>query len=136
MSKTITASQLNKMAKMIRDWPEKEVLNWNNICSASSSILCYTPTRQALSGKLILKNAYQIKKKQRKDAIAKVENVPRPQSMLDAINKIARLQQENDALKAELGKMAEVAQRFIYNASIAGLTQQKLMEPLPRIRSE
>ncbi|MEG3081188.1 hypothetical protein R3F64_15080 [Halomonas sp. 5021] len=104
--------------------------------TASKIILGYVPTRQALSGKLILKNAYQIKKKQRKDAIAKDEGVPRPQSMLDAMKKIARLEQENEALRAELGKMAEVAQRFIYNASIAGLSQQRLMEPLPRVRRD
>ncbi|PAU72441.1 hypothetical protein [Vreelandella alkaliphila] len=136
MPKTITTSQLNKMAKMIRDWPEKEAFNWNNICIASKSILGYVPTRQALSGKLMLKNAYLIKKKQRRDAIAKVEGIPRPKSMLDAMDKIARLQQENDALRAELGKMAEVAQRFIYNASIAGLSQQRLMEPLPKARRD
>ncbi|MGV2930280.1 hypothetical protein ACE3G8_04215 [Vreelandella venusta] len=136
MSKTITTLKLNKMAKMIRDWPEKEEFNWNNICIASKSILGYVPTRQALSGKLMLKNAYQIKKKQRRDAIAKVEGILRPKSMLDAMDKIARLQQENDALRAELGKMAEVAQRFIYNASIAGLSQQRLMEPLPKARRD
>jgi len=134
--KTITDSQLNKMAKMIRDWPEKEVFNWNNICTASRSILGYTPTRQALSRKLMLKNAYQIKKKHRKNALDKVEGVPRPQSMLDAIDKIARLQQENDALRAEVAQMAEIAQRFIYNASIAGLSQQKLMSPLPKARRD
>ncbi|XGA78620.1 hypothetical protein OR573_08760 [Halomonas sp. CH40] len=136
MPKAITDSQLNKMAKMIRDWPEKEAFNWNNICTASKSILGYTPTRQALSGKLMLKNAYQIKKKQRRDAIAKVEGIPRPQSMPAAMDKITRLQQENDTLKAELSKMAEVAQRFIYNASIAGLSQQRLMEPLPKARRD
>lgn len=114
----------------------KEEFNWNNICIVSKSILGYVPTRQALSGKLVLKNAYQIKKKQRRDAIAKVEGILRPKSMLDAMDKIARLQQENDALRAELGNMAEVAQRFIYNASIAGLSQQRLMEPLPKARRD
>lgn len=136
MPKTITTSQLNKIAKMIRDWPEKEPFNWINICIASKSILGYAPTRQALSGKLVLKNAYKIKKIQKKNEIAKITDIPRPKSMLDAINKIARLQQENDTLRAELGKMAEVAQRIIYNASIAGLSHQKLMEPLPKTRRD
>ncbi|MWJ28580.1 hypothetical protein GPM19_10240 [Halomonas sp. ZH2S] len=136
MPKAITDSQLNKMAKMIRDWPQEEAFNWDNICTASKSILGYAPTRQALSGKLILKNAYLAKKKQRKDAIAKAEGAPRPQSMPDAMKKIARLQQENDALRSELEKMAEVAQRFIYHASIAGLSQQKLMAPLPKVRRD
>lgn len=136
MPKAITDSQQKKIAKMIRDWPQEEAFNWNNICTASRSILGYVPTRQALSAKLMLKNAYQVKKKQQKDAIAKVEGVPRPQSMLDAMDKIARLQKENDALRAEVANMAEIAQRFIYNASIAGLSQQRLMEPLPKIRRD
>jgi hypothetical protein len=136
MSKSITDSQLNKMAMMIRNWPQNEAFNWNNICAVSKSILGYAPTRQALSKKPILKNAYQVKKNQRKDAVAQIKDVPRPQSMLDAMNKIARLQQENDALRAELAKMAEVAQRFIYNAGIAGISQQRLMEPLPKVRRD
>lgn len=136
MPKAITDSQLKKMANMIRDWPQEDAFNWKNICIASRSILGYVPTRQALSAKLILKNAYQVKKKQQKDAIAKVEGVTRPQSMLDAMDKIARLQRENEALRAEVAKMAEIAQRFIYNASIAGLSQQRLMEPLPKIRRD
>lgn len=136
MSKAITDSQLNKIAKIIRDWPQEEAFNWNAICSVSKSILGYAPTRQALSKKPILKNAYLVKKDKIRDSAAKLTDVARPQSMLDAMNKIARLQQENDALKAELGKMAEIAQRFIYNASIAGLSQQTLMKPLPRVRRD
>lgn len=76
MSKTITTLKLNKMAKMIRDWPEEEEFNWNNICISSKSILGYVLARQALSGKLMLKNAYKIKKKQRRDAIAKLASYP------------------------------------------------------------
>jgi len=134
MAKAISESQVNKMAKMIRGWPEQEAFNWNNICAASKSILGYEPTRQALSKKPLLKNAYLVKKKELRDAAAQIEDIPRPQSMLDAMNKIARLQKENDALRAELAKMSEIANRFIYNAGIAGITHQRLMEPLPKIR--
>ncbi|ROZ79945.1 hypothetical protein EF096_19455 [Pseudomonas neustonica] len=134
MSKTITDSQLNKIAKMIRNWPQEEAFNWNNICTASKSFLSYVPTRQALSKKPIVKNAYHVKKEELRKAITMVKDVPRPQSMLDAMNKIERLQRENDALRSELAKMAEIAQRFIYNASIAGISQQRLMAPLPKVR--
>lgn len=134
MAKAITDAQLKSIAKMIRDWPQEHAFNWDNICVASKSIIGYTPTRQALSGKPIVKNAYLTKKKLRRDALARTKGIPRPQSMPDAINRIMRLQQENDALKAELEKMAEVAQRFIYNASMHGLPKQKLMAPLPKIR--
>lgn len=52
--------------------------------------------------------------------------------MLHAIERIARLEEENNQLNAEIQKMAEIAQRFIYNASVEGLTREQLMKPLPR----
>ncbi|MFT6301125.1 MAG: hypothetical protein ACI9XK_000093 [Granulosicoccus sp.] len=134
MPKAITQPQLNKIARMIREWPEEDAFHWENICTGSKSILDFKPTRQALSAKPMLKNAYTVKKAQLKQAVSKFKDVPRPQSILDAMNKISRLQQENDALRAELNKMAEVAQRFIYNASIAGLSNERLMAPLPKSR--
>lgn len=61
-------------------------------------------------------------------------DMPRPRSTLDAKKKISRLQAENDELKAELARMAEIANRLIYNATIASLTRERLMAPLPTIR--
>lgn len=136
MPKAITQPQLNKIAGMIREWPEEDAFNWVNICEGSKSILGFKPTRQALSGKPMLKNAYSVKKAHLKQAVNKFKDVPRPQSILDAMNKIARLQQENDALRVELNKMAEVAQRFIYNASTAGLSNERLMAPLPKTQRD
>jgi len=132
MPKAITQTQLNKIARMIREWPQEDALNWENICTGAKSVLGFKPTRQALSAKPMLKNAYSVKKAQLREAVNTFKDVPRPQSILDAMKKIERLQQENDALRAELNKMAEVAQRFIYNASIAGLSKEKLMAPLPK----
>ncbi|MNF06098.1 hypothetical protein D3C80_2059750 [compost metagenome] len=50
------------------------------------------------------------------------------------MKKIIRLQAENDALKAELSRMAEMANRLIYNATLSGLSRERLMAPLPSIR--
>ncbi|MNY50718.1 hypothetical protein D3C86_1862460 [compost metagenome] len=63
----------------------------------------------------------------------KFERMPRPRSTLDAMKKITRLQAENDSLKAELTKMAEMANRLIYNATIEGLSREQLMAPLPTV---
>lgn len=136
MPKAITQTQMNKIAKMIREWPHDDAFNWQNICVGSKTVLGYVPTRQALSAKPILKNAYVVKKKQRKDALERFRDVPRPQSMLEAMRKIDRLQSENETLRAEVTRMAEVAQRFIANASLAGLSAERLMAPLPKIRRD
>ena len=136
MPKAFTQSELNGIARLIREWPQEGAFNWNNICAGAKGILGYAPTRQALSAKPLVKNAYKVKKAQRKGAIEAFKEVPRPQTILDAMKKISRLQQENDLLKSELSRMAEVAQRFIYNASIAGLSRERLMAPLPKIRRD
>ena len=131
MSKNITNSHVKAISGMIRDWPKNQPLKWESICAGATSILGYTPTRQALHKKPAIKNAYEAKKKQLKASIDKLSSVARPQTILEAIERIANLQEENDLLKSELQKMAEVAQRFIHNASVAGLSRSQLNAPLP-----
>lgn len=77
-----------------------------------------------------LVNAYQVKKKQLRSETDRISHVTRPRTTLEAMERIAKLQEENEQLKTELGKMAEIAQRFIYNASVHGLKREQLMKPL------
>jgi len=135
MPKAITQKDLNKIAAMIREWPKDQPFKWENICVGARTFLGFVPTRQALSKKPMLVNAYTTKKKQLKLAVEGLSKVPKPQSMLHAMTTIARLQEENDALKSELSKMAEVANRFIHNASMAGLSREKLMAPLTSLKN-
>ena len=119
---------------MIRDWPETEALTWNNICDKSKKkkYLNYVPKRQTLSKKLILSNAYRTKRDKLKKDIENFTNIPQPRSIKDAMTKIATLQANNDQLQSELERMQEVANLFIHNASMAGLTPKQLMAPLPK----
>lgn len=131
MPKAITQAEVKLIAEMIREWPKAQPFKWQTICAGSKSVLGYEPTRQALHKKPMVVNAYEVKKKQLKLAREKLSKVTRPQSMLDAMEKLAKLQENNDLLKAELSRMSEIANRFIHNASIAGLSPDKLMAPLP-----
>lgn len=131
MPKAITQEDVRLIAEMIRNWPKSQPFKWRTICQGAKSVLGYEPTRQALHKKPSLVAAYETKRTERRTAVATLRKVARPQSMLNAIERIAALQEENDALKAELEKMAEVARRFIHNASAAGLSREKLMAPLP-----
>lgn len=136
MPKTITEQHERRIAQMIRNWPVEHALNWNSVCIGAQGILGWDnpPTRQALDKKITIKVAYKSKKEHLKLEKQKLSDMPRPRSTLDAMKKITRLQAENDELKAELAKMAEIANRLIYNATIAGLTRERLMAPLPTIR--
>jgi hypothetical protein len=131
MPKVITQAEVKLIAEMMRDWPKAQPFKWATICAGSSSVLGFEPTRQALHKKPMLVNAYRAKKKQLRLATEKLSHVTRPASMLDAMERIAKLQEENDVLSAEVSQMAELANRFIYNASIEGLSREKLMAPLP-----
>ncbi|MFJ3366600.1 hypothetical protein [Pseudomonas sp. NPDC086251] len=136
MPKTITEQHERKIAQTIRNWAVENALDWNAVCTAAQSILGWDkpPTRQALDKKIAIKVAYKNKKQYLKIEKQKLSDMPRPRSTLDAMKKISRLQAENDELKAELARMAEIANRLIYNATIAGLTRERLMAPLPTIR--
>ncbi|MDI2146174.1 hypothetical protein KBJ94_29435 [Pseudomonas sp. ITA] len=136
MPKTITELHERKIAQMIRNWPDGHTLDWNAVCVGAQGILGWErpPTRQALDKKMAIKVAYKAKKRQLKAEQTKLEGIPRPRSTLDAMKKITRLQTENEALKAELSQMAEMANRLIYNATLAGLSRERLMAPLPTIR--
>lgn len=132
MHNAITDEDVNEIVDMIRQWPKLEPFKWDFICKGSKSILGYEPTRQALNKKLAVKRAYAVKKEQLRFEANKLSRVARPRSTLEAMERLVKLQEENDQLKGELNKMAEIANRFIYNAKIKGLTPEQLMRPMPQ----
>ena len=131
MPRAITDKDVRAMVEMIRSWPKNEPFKWDSICKGAQTILDYEPTRQALHKKPALVNAYEVRKKFLRSEADKLRKVTRPRTTLDAMERIARLQEENEQLKAEVQKMAEVANRFIYNATLHGVPRDKLMAPLP-----
>lgn len=132
MAKAITGAEVNLIVEMIRHWPKGEKLTWNNICKGSQSIIGYLPTRQGLAKKTGIAQAYDVKTKKIRFDVDKLSNVARPRSIQDAIERLAKLEAENEQLKGEIQKMAEVAQRFIHNASVEGFTREQIMKPLPK----
>jgi hypothetical protein len=131
MPKAITEREVQLIVEMIRHWPKGEPFKWETICKGSKSIIGYEPSRQALNKKPALVNAYDVKKKLLRAEANKLNKVTRPRSTLEAMERIAKLQEDNDQLKAEVQKMAEIANLFITNASIKGFTRGQLMKPLP-----
>lgn len=136
MPRAITDKDVQLIVEMIRNWPKNEPFKWESICIGARSILGYEPTRQALHKKPALVNAYEVKKKHLRSEADKLSKVSRPRTTLEAMEKISKLKEENDQLKAELQKMAELAQRFIHNASMHGLTRDKLNAALPTKKSQ
>lgn len=130
MPKAITGKELNRIAGMIRDWPKGTPLNWEAICAGSKGILGYVPTRQALSGKTIVSTAYKERKEALRTNKAKLQGRPRPANMAVAMEIIQQQQEKIEKLEKTVTIMAEMAQRYIYNASMKGFTRSELEKPL------
>lgn len=136
MPKVITDRQIRDICKMINTWDTKHPLDWNTICQGAQEILNWEspPTRQALSGKPTVKLAYQAKKASLKKELERITNLPRPKTIRDGAERIARLEKEVAHLKTLNNKLSEVINRFIYNASLKGLHRTDLMKAMPSVK--
>lgn len=136
MPKVITDQQTRAICRMIHDWDSQQhKLDWNTICLGAQEILNWQtpPTRQALNKKPTIKLAYQAKKDVIRREQERVTNLPRPKTIKEGAERIQRLEQEIEELKAFNSKMAEAFNRVVYNAcnSIKDLKLADLMKPMP-----
>ena len=137
MSKTITREKIIRISQIIREWPRNQNIKWDLICAASELELGYIPTRQALSNKKMLSNAYKVRKDTEKKRYEYLKGVSVPKSLPAAIEQIVNLRKRIVALESEIAAMHEMAALFIMNASIKGLSKKDLMEsPLKQTRKE
>jgi hypothetical protein len=118
---------------MIHAWDKQHKLDWNTICVGANEILGWPapPTRQALNKKITIKAAYQAKKDSLRKELERVNNLPRPKTIKDGAERIARLEKEIEQLKFMSSQYADIFRTMIHNATLAGFTQAQLMKPLP-----
>jgi len=134
MPKVITDRQTRDICKMISAWDTKYPLAWNTICLGAQEILGWDspPTRQALSGKPTVKLAYQSKKSSIKKELERVTNLPRPKTIRDGAERIARLEEDLAQANALNSKLYETITRLLYNAGLKKITKAEMMKaPTP-----
>jgi hypothetical protein len=134
MPKVITDRQTRDICKMISTWDTKHPLDWITICLGAQEILGWEspPTRQALSGKTTVKLAYQSKKSSIKKELERVTNLPRPKTIRDGAERIARLEEELAQAKALNNKLYETITRLLHNAGLRKFTKAEMMKaPTP-----
>lgn len=128
MAKHLTDTDIGRIVEMLDGWTEK--LAWDALCDACLPIIGSKPARQTLMKFTRIKNAFTAAKKRIKEGSPQI---PAPPSMRVAIERIARLERENERLKRE---NIELLQQFVvwqYNAHIHGLSDRELNKALPRI---
>lgn len=133
MPKVITDRQTRDICKMISTWDTKHPLDWKTICLGAQEILGWEspPTRQALSGKTTVKLAYQSKKSSIKKELERVTNLPRPKTIRDGAERIARLERELAEAKALNSKLYETVTRLLHNGSSKFTKAEMMKAPTP-----
>ncbi|MFJ4392471.1 hypothetical protein [Pseudomonas soli] len=136
MPKVITDQQTRDICRMINNWDNQYKLDWNTICFGAQEILGWTtpPTRQALNKKITIKLAYQAKKDALRKEVERVQNLPRPKTIQDGAERIARLEKEIERLNMVNNQFAELFRTIVHNATLAGLKKQDLMKPIQTIK--
>jgi len=128
LAKHLTDADVECIIEILDGWKEK--LNWEFLCDACLPVIGTKPVRQTLMKFARIKNAFIATKKRLKAGIPKLAAPP---SMRVAIERIARLERENERLKRE---NIELLQQFVvwqYNAHIHNLSDHELRKALPRI---
>lgn len=128
LAKHLTDNDVEQIVGVLDGWRDK--LTWEALCDACLPEIGSKPVRQTLMKFTRIKNAFNACKKRLKEDIPELRAPP---SMRVAIERIARLERENERLKRE---NAELLQQFVvwqYNAYIRGLSNHELNKPLPGI---
>lgn len=128
MAKHLSDTDIGSIVGILDGW--KGNLNWEALCDACLPIIGSRPVRQTLMKFARIKNAFLATKKRLKEGAPKLSAPP---SMRIAVERIARLERENERLKRE---NRELLQQFVvwqYNAHIHGLKKHELNKALPGI---
>lgn len=125
--------EVEMIVQLIRTWP-KESIGWADVCAKSMPILGFTPSRQGLSQRDPIFEAFRAKKK--KLRVTPQGAAPMPSSLAVASNQIATLNAEIAELKAMNARFMDRFQTWQYNAYRKGVGVDTLDQPMPTIDRE
>jgi len=127
MAKHLKQNDVEQILSLIDGWQHD--LRWDLLVTACERDLGVTTTRQALSRKSQIKDAFNLRKKALKSSGGTY--YARPNSLNLAHERLDRLAQENERFKLENARLLERFIRWQYNATLRGVTQEMLDRPLP-----
>jgi len=130
MAKHLNDYEIGKIVALLLGW--KSALSWEALSDACEKIIGRCPSRQTLADKPRVVLAYNAAKDRLKKRRAG-ETTATPDSMHVAFQRIARLEAENVQIKAENNLLLQQFVTWQYNAYKAGLSADRLNEPLPPI---
>lgn len=124
----IRPEHVSSICSLIHGW-EAPTIDWESVCDAAQVVLGYRPSRTGLSAKDPIKVAFQARKLGLK--IKAPEDIPKPNSLVQAAHVIAARDAEIAALRLTNDRLLERFARWQYNAELRRVTIEMLDAPLP-----
>lgn len=128
--KNLTDDAIEQIVRILDGWEGK--LTWEALIDATVARLHSQYTRQALHKHERIRLAFALRKEslggQRQMAVRQGAGLPP-----DALQRIARLEAENQRLEAENQRLLEQFVVWAYNAHTRGLDKSFLSQPLPQV---
>ena len=128
MVKHLKDIDVEKVLGLLDGW--KDELSWDSLCSACPAIIGIQPSRQTLYRIPRIQDAFQATKERLRDGISAERTVP---NVRIAMQRIARLEAENERLKRENNKLLEQFVVWQYSAHIYGMKDFELNQAQPTI---
>jgi hypothetical protein len=127
-SRNLQAEDVQTIISLLDGWSGP--LTWNLLIDAVYMRLHSKYTRQALNKHERIKIAFEVRKKNLHAREAPVRGSAQLQK---ALERIARLEAENQRLQRENDRLLEQFARWAFNAYVRGLGEAELNRPLPEI---
>lgn len=130
-SKNLDDRLIQEIVEVLDGWSDD--LTWDGLVEAIERRTGQRYTRQALHKHERIKQAFTHRKKALANGQNSVRNVKDPVLQL-AMDRLSRVEAENERVKRENAALLEQFVRWTYNAGLKGLTLDLLNQPLPSVR--
>lgn len=124
---------IEKIVQILDGWSGK--LSWDLFVVAIAKVTHITYTRQALNNHARIKDAFTGRKSELTGRSPKSLDSKPPELKL-ALQRIIRLQAENERLNRENNNLLNQFIRWAYNASTRNLSKEFLDQPLPGVNRD
>lgn len=123
-------AEITEIVQILDGWSGK--LTWEGLIDMVEMRLYSRYTRQALNKHERVRQAFEVTKKRLSDGSGEIRVVASPE-LRAALERIARLEAENERLEVENKRLLEQFVVWAYNAHTRGLDKDFLSRPLPSV---
>lgn len=131
-SENLTDELIEKIVKILDGWSSK--LTWNKLIDEVEFRTKNRYTRQTLAKHQRIKDAYNLTKDRVSDGVKELPNMSSEVALL--IQKVKRLEAENNRLNFENEVLLAQFARWTYNAHSKGVTKEMLNKPLTPVNRD